>query len=241
VSEPDILFSAMGGTFCSPLEVLRQKLSRTRAVIFDWDGVFNNGQKADAGGSPFSEPDAMGVNLLRFSFWLRTGQIPATAILTGEENKGALYLAQREHYASVYFKSTDKVKSFQHFIKHHRLNAEEVIFIFDDVLDLALAELCGVRIQVGRKATPLFNEFVKEHQLADYVTGSDGNHFAVREACELLMGLSESYSGALENRMRFSSVYQDYLRARDENKTELYYLVNGEVRHATQLTRPAID
>jgi len=121
----DLLFSGPGGKFSTPVKELKLKLSKTRAIIFDWDGVFNNGLKSDSSGSAFSEPDAMGVNLLRLSFWLAHHKMPPTAILSGEENKAALYLAKREHFSSVYFKSTNKIKSLHHFMKEHGLAPEE--------------------------------------------------------------------------------------------------------------------
>jgi 3-deoxy-D-manno-octulosonate 8-phosphate phosphatase (KDO 8-P phosphatase) len=230
LSDIDLLFTAAGGTFCTPPDTLRQKLAGARAVIFDWDGVFNNGQKGDPTGSPFSEPDSMGVNLLRFSFWLCRGRIPSTAILTGEDNKGALYLAQREHYAAVYFKSVDKLKSFHHFLQSQQIRPEEVVFVYDDVLDLALASVCGVRIQVRRSASPLFNSFVVRNSMTDYITGHDGSHFAVREACELMIGLQGNFGETVEHRMNFSERYHEYLRERNQQRTDIYYLVDGEVR-----------
>ena len=65
------LYRDLGGMFvCSP-EELKQKLMNVKAFVFDWDGVFNNGQKQSSGGSHFSEVDSMGLNLLRFSHYLR--------------------------------------------------------------------------------------------------------------------------------------------------------------------------
>ena len=229
MSDIDLLFSEAGGKFCTPVKELQQKLGKTRAIIFDWDGVFNNGAKSDATGSPFAEPDSMGVNLLRFSFWLNAQRIPPTAVLSGEENKSGLYLAQREHYAAVYFKSTDKIKALNHFLKTHQLKAEEVIFVFDDVLDLSIAEVCGVRIQVNRKASPLFNQWVALHHLADYVTAQEGGNFAVREACELILGLNGNFDAAIKGRMTFSDNYQAYLAARQAVETQVFYLINGEI------------
>ncbi len=234
MGEIDLLFSTAGGKFWTTPKALQQKLSKARAIIFDWDGVFNNGSKSDSSGSPFSEPDAMGVNLLRFSFWLSRHQIPPTAILSGEENRSGLFLAKREHYASVYFKSTDKIKSLYHFLNAHQLSAEEVIFVFDDILDLSLAAVCGVRIQVNRKASPLFNQYVTAHRLVDYVTAQEGSHFAVREACELIMGLNGTFDQALHERMMFSDHYKEYLAARQALPTHLYYLINGEIKTAVE-------
>ena len=45
----------------SEKELLR-RLARTKAVLFDWDGVFNDGFKDAEGGSSFSEVGSMGVN-----------------------------------------------------------------------------------------------------------------------------------------------------------------------------------
>jgi 3-deoxy-D-manno-octulosonate 8-phosphate phosphatase (KDO 8-P phosphatase) len=226
----DLLFSGSGGKFCTPVKELKLKLSKTRAIIFDWDGVFNNGSKSDSSGSPFSEPDSMGVNLLRLSFWLAHRRMPPTAILSGEENKAGLYLAKREHFSSVYFKSTNKIKSLHHFMKEHGLAPEEIIFVFDDVLDLSLAEVCGVRIQVNRPASVLFNQWVALHHFADYVTASEGGNFAVREACELLMGLNGSFDTALRERMTFGSPYQQYLVDRQAVETRLFTAADGEVK-----------
>ena len=230
MNDIDLLFSGLGGKFCTPVKELREKLGKTRAIIFDWDGVFNNGVKSDASGSPFYEPDAMGVNLLRLSFWLAHRKMPPVAILSGEENKAGLYLAKREHFPSVYFKSTNKIKSLQHFMKAHGLAPEEIIFVFDDALDLPIAEVCGVRIQVNRPAGALFNQWVALHQLADYITASEGGNFAVREACELLMGLNGSFDATLRERMTFGTLYQQYLADRAAIETRLFTAADGEVK-----------
>ncbi len=226
----DLLFSGSGGKFSTPVKELKLKLAKTRAIIFDWDGVFNNGLKSDSSGSAFSEPDAMGVNLLRLSFWLAHHKMPPTAILSGEENKAALYLAKREHFSSVYFKSTNKIKSLQHFMKEQGLAPEEIIFVFDDVLDLSVAEVCGVRIQVNRPASVLFNQWVALHHFADYVTASEGGSCAVREACELLIGLTGSFDATLRERMTFSSPYQQYLADRLAIETCIFTAADGEVK-----------
>ena len=230
MSEIESLFSGIGGSFITPAAQLRRKIDGIKAIIFDWDGVFNQGQKADSGGSPFSEPDAMGINLLRFSFWLRQGTIPPTAILSGEDNPGSRHLALREHYAAAYLKSTNKKKAFDHFLKRFELSPNQVAFIFDDVLDLGLAEICGLRVQVRRRGSPMFTQWVARHGLADYVTGQEGGQSAVREACELLMGLADGFDQALVERKSFSPGYSRYLDERNLLSTELYLLSGGEIK-----------
>lgn len=234
MTDIDLLFSGAGGKFSTPVKDLQQKLVKARAIVFDWDGVFNPGIKHDGSGSTFTEPDAMGINLLRLSFWLRLGKIPPTAVFSGEENKPAQYLAHREHFNAVYFKSKDKIKSLQHFTEAHHIRQEEVVFVFDDVLDLGLAAVCGVRMQVNRKASPLLNQWVARHGLADYVTAHDGSHFAVREVCELIMGLTDSFDAAIRERMNFSDSYQQYLSERQSVATRTFYQVDGAIRESIQ-------
>jgi len=99
----EIIFTELGGTFSRPFAEFKDRLSKIKAYIFDWDGVFNDGVKTVQGGSPFSEIDSMGTNMLRFGHWMKTGELPFVAVITGEENPTAQYLAQREHFHSVYF------------------------------------------------------------------------------------------------------------------------------------------
>jgi 3-deoxy-D-manno-octulosonate 8-phosphate phosphatase (KDO 8-P phosphatase) len=216
------LFAEAGGRFCTPASDIQRKLHLIKAFVFDWDGVFNDGSKRDQTGSGFAESDAMGTNMLRFSYWLKTKSLPLTAIITGEENESALFLGKRERFTSLYFKASNKQKSFEHFLSVHRLQSEEVAFIFDDVLDLAVAKRCGLRIAAYRESNPLFNQHLITNQLAEYMTGQPGGKNAVREGCELLIGLHGNYDQAISNRMHFSETYQQYLALRQKVETSVF-------------------
>jgi 3-deoxy-D-manno-octulosonate 8-phosphate phosphatase (KDO 8-P phosphatase) len=216
------LFTKAGGQFCVPASDIQRKLEKIKAFVFDWDGVFNDGSKRDQTGSGFTEPDAMGTNMLRFSYWLKNKSLPITVIITGEENKSAFYLANREHFNSIYRKASNKKKSFEHFLLANQLQSSEVAFVFDDVLDLAVAAQCGLRIAIHRKANPLFNEYLIAHDLADYLTAHSGAENAVRESCELLIGLQGNYDEAITNRMNFSDSYQHYLSQRQQVESVVF-------------------
>jgi 3-deoxy-D-manno-octulosonate 8-phosphate phosphatase (KDO 8-P phosphatase) len=227
LTEIEKSFSSKGGTFLVSPFILQQKLAKAKAFIFDWDGVFNNGTKGIGHTSSFSEPDAMGTNLLRFSYWLLHGKLPYTSIITGEANESAISLATREHFTSIYTKSKNKIESFQNFLTVNQLTSDEVVFIFDDVLDLGMAKKCGVKIQVRRETSPLLNSYIRQQTLADYVTFSEGGQHAVREVCELMIGLMGNYDETVTNRLEFSSIYQTYLTTRQVIDTNLY--VSNEI------------
>jgi len=223
----EIAFTKLGGRFCRPFDEFKDRLSKIKAYVFDWDGVFNDGVKSAQGGSSFSEVDSMGTNMLRFSHWLKSGSPPAVAVITGEENPSALYLSQREHFHAVYFKSTNKLVALEHFLKANHLQSNEVAFVYDDVLDLGVAEKCGLRFLVKHLAAPLFQNYSVKNKVADYITSTDEH--AVREVCELVMGANGKFDEAIRKRSIFDDAYQQYLNDRNKITTLNYSLRDGKV------------
>lgn len=219
MNNTEIIFTELGGTFCRPFAEFKNRLANIKAYIFDWDGVFNDGVKTDQG-SPFSEVDAMGTNMLRFGHWLKNGSLPALAIITGEDNPAAKLLSQREHFQALYFKSNNKLLTFEHFLNSNNLKAHEVAFVYDDVLDLGVAEKCGLRFLVKHKANPLFQSYANKNEIVDYITASDDH--AVREVCELILGASGIYDEAIQKRSQFDETYQKYLNERNKVSTAIY-------------------
>jgi 3-deoxy-D-manno-octulosonate 8-phosphate phosphatase (KDO 8-P phosphatase) len=219
------IFEKGGGEFISPPSLFIDKLKKVKAVLFDWDGVFNNGFKQGNFGSVFSEVDSMGTNMLRYALWRASSLLPATAILpvtaiiTGENNPSALQLAQRENFHAVYSYMKNKGEAFSRFMQEYKLQPSEVLFFFDDVLDLSVAQQCGVRIMIGRKSTPLFTNLVKNSNLAEYITANDGGHHGLREGMELVVGLLGQFEEVVKNRMNYSENYQSYLAARRQTST----------------------
>jgi 3-deoxy-D-manno-octulosonate 8-phosphate phosphatase (KDO 8-P phosphatase) len=228
------IFTEAGGIFVTPYPVFKEKLNTIRAFIFDWDGVFNDGYKDHQASSNFSEVDAMGTNLLRFSRWLDKKIMPLTAIMSGERNQLSFQFTTREHFHQAYFKVNNKQLAFDHFIKVHDLKPEEVVFVFDDVLDLSIAHVAGLRILINRTANPLFKNYVLENKLADYVTASHSGQFAVRETCELLMGTTGNFTEVLQNRYRFSEDYKRYLEERQRIDTG-YFSWRDNIIQATPI------
>ncbi|MFL5753874.1 MAG: phosphatase [Bacteroidia bacterium] len=218
----ETIFSGIGGEFVTNPRALAAKVNSIKAYVFDWDGVFNNSQKEGGGSSNFNEADSMGTNLLRFCHYLQYGKLPVTAIISGEKNKTAFYLSTREHFNSSYYKTPHKVDAVDHLCKEHNLKYEEVAFVFDDVLDLSVAAICGLRILVNRKANPLFKEHARKNNLVDYITGSESGNFAVRESCELLMGLSGNYDRTVFERTNYTKEYLDYIEIRNSTPTRFF-------------------
>lgn len=209
-----ILNHISGTRFITERKVLIEKMDRLKAVIFDWDGVFNNGFKDKEGGSPFSEVGSMGVNLVRFAFWLKNSEMPRSAVITGKQNHYAESFAQRERMHGVYMGFSHKPDAFDAFLAEHALKAKDVAFIFDDVLDLSIAAKCGVRIMIGSSPTAWLVDQVIARGEVDIVTGNNGGENGLREATDVLIDLLGNGNKVLEHRVGFSAKYQQYLSER---------------------------
>lgn len=223
------LFENIGGQFITPFLHIADKHKNIKAYIFDWDGVFNSGVKGEGISSPFYEPDSMGVNMLRFAFWLNFREVPLTVIMSGENNSSSFYFAKREHVHSVYFSMKNKSDALLHLNQTFGISPDNIAFVFDDILDIPVAEQCGLRILVPRKASPAFMQFVKNKKLCDYITASSGGDFAVREAAELMISSNGDYNYVIEERISSGYNYREYLSMRDAISTHFYTLENGNI------------
>jgi len=223
------VFTQIGGDFILPEASLIEKMKSIKAFVFDWDGVFTDGGKDYQLNSRFNEVDSMGTNLLRFSFYLQNGTLPTTAIISGEKNSSAFLFVDRERLHVSYSKFANKIDAANHLCSEQNIKLNQIAYVFDDVLDLGLAEVCGLRIFIPRKSNPLFNEYVLKHHLADYNTGNTGGKGAVREACELMIGLNGNYEAAITERKNFSEVYASYLALRKATTPVYYTTIDGVV------------
>jgi len=215
------LFEKEGGEFISSPSFIKKKLKNIKAFIFDWDGVFNNGQKSEASSSSYTEADSMGTNLLRFGYWLKNSEnLPVTAIITGENNKTAIKLAKREHFNNIYYKIPNKAIALEHITKLYNINKSEVAFCFDDVIDLPIAKQCGLRFMIRRNASVKFKEYVVNNKYCDYITAYEGGNHAIREISELILSLYDVFDKVIIERTNFSNIYQKYLNQRNSTNTD---------------------
>lgn len=223
------IFSAIGGTFATEIHLMQKKLSIIKGFIFDWDGVFNTGTKSSAFPSTYSEIDSMGINMLRFSFWLKTKKVPFVGIITGVTNQTAFDLAKRDHYNSVYFNFKEKKEALEHLTSNFNIHPSKVLFTYDDILDVSIAKSCGINVLINRYSSPLFSEFVKKNNFADYITAHTSSDNAIREVCELFIGLNENYDEVLENRISFSNLYKEYLTEISKIQSTFYHKTDKKI------------
>ncbi|HRZ41213.1 MAG TPA: hypothetical protein P5228_00755 [Bacteroidales bacterium] len=208
------------GVFAKDPEAFRNSLRKVKALVFDWDGVFNKGEKTQAGHSGFSEPDSMGVNLLRFAFWLRDGEtLPVAAIISGARNEMAELYARREHFHSVVTGIKQKDLALKALCTTYHIEPEEIAFFFDDIIDLGAAKLAGVRIFFAHPSAMATRKWVVANGLFDYMPGHQAGEGALRETCEMMLTEMGLFDQVVQYRMAFSGAYERYLQLRDSVAT----------------------
>ena len=227
-------YEQAGGEFYSSPVVLSEKLKNVKALVFDWDGVWHSGRKT-GDVSSFSEVDSMGLNMLRYGYYLMNGAVPLTLIITGENNVTAFDFAEREHLDGVIYKAKDKGKALDFMTGRWGIQEDEVLFVFDDILDLGMASRAGVNFLVNRTGSALFHDFVREKGWADYKTNASGGEHGVREICELTIGLLGKFQNVIEGRMQMAPDYQAYWSARNEKSTHYFTAIHSEYK---QVNRP---
>ncbi len=216
------LFVDIGGQFRTSAFDMREKLEAINGFVMDWDGVFNDGSKVQGHSSTFSEVDALGTSLLRFGFFLQRKRLPVTAIITGEENPLAIELARRENFDAIYIGANKKQDALEHLNQQFSLAPEQICYSFDDVLDIPLAESCGLRLAVKRLCNPVFNEYLHRQDLADYISACNGDRHAVREFCELILCLLDKHFEVMKRRAAYDDFFRDYLQQREQIATVVF-------------------
>ena len=220
-------YEQAGGEFYSSPVVLSEKLKKVKALVFDWDGVWHSGRKS-GDVSSFSEVDSMGLNMLRYCYYLVHGKIPLTLIITGENNVTAFDFAEREHLDGVFYKAKDKGKALDFILLKWDLREEEVLFAFDDILDLGMASRTGVKYLINRSGSILFHDFVGKKGWVDYKTHATGESNGVREICELSIGLLDQFERVVDGRMKMSPDYQAYWKESKYAKHPLLFCERWE-------------
>ncbi len=164
----------------------------------------------------------MGVNMLRYALWRRDRRLPIVAIISGERDPAAVRFGARERFHAHYWAVRDKRDALRHLCEAHDLELRQVCWTFDDFNDLGLAERCGLRLLVRRRASPLFARHAIGRRLCDYVTAGDPSTHAVRETCEMLLGLMGAFDAVARSRARRDATFARYSAERRKIETESF-------------------
>ncbi len=153
------------------------RAKKIKCVIFDVDGVMTDGALGigDDGQEykNFNSLDGLGMKLLKASG-------VQMAIITGRTSNVVKQRADSIGIARFYQGVEDKLEAFNDLLQQMQLQADEVAFMGDDVVDAPAMLRCGLALTV-----PSGHRLLKPH--AHYITQAGAGRGAVREVCELIM------------------------------------------------------
>ena len=182
-----------------------ERAKKIKLIIFDVDGVMTDGtiflfpapggaadaavrehreRMADKGGfgigpgavieaKGFHAHDGTGFSLLRL------GGIKA-AIITKRISETVALRARDLRIEHVYQGQQDKAAAFYEILSKEKLEADEVCYVGDDIIDLPVMRLCGLAIAVKNSREEVLRE-------SHYVTAHEGGKGGVRDAIEYIL------------------------------------------------------
>lgn len=154
-----------------------EKAARVRLVVFDVDGVLTDGSLylGDDGQEykAFHSRDGHGMKMLQ-STGVEIG------VITGRTSEVVKHRMTSLGIHYVYQGRLDKLPAFQDLLDKLGIEAHQVAYVGDDVVDLPIIRRVGLAIAVA-DAHPL----VARH--AHWQTPHGGGRGAARDVCELVM------------------------------------------------------
>jgi 3-deoxy-D-manno-octulosonate 8-phosphate phosphatase (KDO 8-P phosphatase) len=154
-----------------------ERAKRVKLIVFDVDGVLTDGKLyySDDGQETkaFHSRDGHGMKMLQ-----DTGV--EIGIITGRTSKLVGHRMANLGVKHVYQGQAEKLPAFLALIEKLGVQADEVAYVGDDVIDLPIMHRVGLSVAVQDA-----HDFVKKH--AHWQTPSKGGCGAARDICELIM------------------------------------------------------
>lgn len=167
---------------------VKEKIKRVRLLVLDVDGVLTEGKVVydDRGleTKAFDVKDGHGVKLLK------RGGVDS-AILTSRTSKVVEYRAADLGIELVYQGYKTKLEAMDDILKRSGLEAGELAYVGDDLVDLPFMARVGFTATVSDAV-----DEVRER--VDVVSSRPGGRGAVREICELILKVQGAWEALLE-------------------------------------------
>ena len=169
------------------MQDILEKAARIKLVIFDVDGVLTDGSLylGDDGQEykAFHSRDGHGMKMLRASG-------VEIAVITARRSQVVARRMAGLGIEHVYQGQEDKAAVFQTLLEKLGLDASQVAYVGDDVVDLPVMRRAGLAIAVQDA-----HSLVK--RCAHWQTPSAGGHGAARDVCELILEAQGKLDAAL--------------------------------------------
>lgn len=171
------------------MQDILEKAANIRLLIFDVDGVLTDGSLfiGDDGQEykAFHSQDGHGMKMLQASG-------VDIAIITGRQSKVVSHRMDSLGIDHVYQGQLEKLPAYEQLLGKLNLQASQVAYVGDDVVDLPVMTRVGFAVAVQDA-----HNLVKQH--SHWITPSRGGRGAAREVCELIMQAQGTLDSQLQH------------------------------------------
>lgn len=150
------------------------KLSKIKAFVFDVDGVFTDGSVLAT-----ESGELLRVHNAKDGYAVKIATLKGypVGIITGGSSESIIKRFQPLGVNDIYLRSLEKEEPFYNFCSKHNLDPSEVLFMGDDIPDIAILKLCGLACCPSDAV-----EEVKA--VSEYISIHPGGRGCVREIIE---------------------------------------------------------
>ncbi len=176
---------------------LMARAAKVRLLLLDVDGVLTDGllyfdERHDAMKTFFTR-DGLGLALLR-SQGIHLG------IITGRNSEIVAVRARDLKIEHVYQGRLNKLAAFEEICAHLSLQPEQVAYMGDDVVDLALLSRVGL-------AATVKNSHPSVQPYCHFVSKFKGGRGAVRELADLILSAQGLYDGMIKSAVQTGELF----------------------------------
>lgn len=162
---------------------LLESFSRIKAFVFDMDGVLTDGTLLVMPGGEWIRKMHIHDG---YALQLAVRQGYRVCIISGSSSAPVQERLERLGVTDIFMKVSDKAAVLSSYMNDHGLSREQVLYMGDDVPDLAVSRVAGL-VCCPPDAMPDMRE------VAQYITLKPGGYGCVREVIEKVLRIHEKW------------------------------------------------
>lgn len=162
----------------------KEDLRKVKGFVFDVDGVFTDGSLYC-----FADGQQVRVMNVKDGFavrWALNQGYPIGIISAGKANEGVVKRLEFLGIKDMYMGSLDKISAFNDFLSKHQLDADNILYMGDDLPDVPVLKKVGVPTCPSDAA-------VEVKQIVKYISNIDGGKGCVRDVLEQVLRAQEKW------------------------------------------------
>ena len=163
----------------------KELLNNVKAFIFDVDGVLTNGMV-----TVFSNGELVRNMNIKDGYALKSAVDAGfpVCIISGGSSEGVRTRLQGLGLTEIHLGVHNKIEKYQEIIKKHNLNADEIVYMGDDIPDYPVMELVGVACAPQDAAQEI-------KRISKYVSPIKGGEGCVRDIIEQVLRVQGKWNG----------------------------------------------